>query len=187
MVASTGAVQQQAVKGNGLGLEGVELDLSELAFLDFAPAIDARLGLLSFAAVQAAQKFVGAVAGSGLTVRGTREGFDRVAAKKLAPVVIEEIAGGEDVAPGDLFDHYWRKLLRSYAVEALTRPTYRPVASRDNANDFLRRLNGRETQETEPGVYRWREIKEGQLAQIELDALQPKPMTLHRLLLHRTS
>jgi hypothetical protein len=51
----------------------------------------------------------------------------------------------------------------------------------------LRRLNGRETQETEPGVYRWREIKEGQLAQIELDALQPKPMTLHRLLLHRTS
>jgi hypothetical protein len=48
-------------------------------------------------------------------------------------------------------------------------------------------LNGRETQETEPGVYRWREIKEGQLAQIELDALQPKPMTLHRLLLHRTS
>jgi hypothetical protein len=51
----------------------------------------------------------------------------------------------------------------------------------------LRRLNGRETQETEPGVYRWREIKEGQLAQIELDALQPKSITLHRLLLHRTS
>src|SRR5438128_1009981 len=85
------------------------------------------------------------------------------------------------------FDHYWRKLLRSYAVEALTRPTYRQAASRDNAVEFLRRLNGRETQETEPGVYRWREIKEGQLAQIELDALQPKPITLHRLLLHRTS
>ncbi len=98
-----------------------------------------------------------------------------------------EVAWSDIFASGDLFDHYWRKLLRSYAVEALTRPTYRPVASRDNANDFLRRLNGRETQETEPGVYRWREIKEGQLAQIELDALQPKPMTLHRLLLHRTS
>jgi hypothetical protein len=98
-----------------------------------------------------------------------------------------EVAWSDIFASGDLFDHYWRKLLRSYAVEALTRPTYRQVASRDNANDFLRRLNGRETQETEPGVYRWREIKEGQLAQIELDALQPKPMTLHRLLLHRTS
>ncbi len=98
-----------------------------------------------------------------------------------------EVAWSDIFASGDLFDHYWRKLLRSYAVEALTRPTYRQAASRDNANEFLRRLNGRETQETEPGVYRWREIKEGQLAQIELDALQPKSITLHRLLLHRTS
>jgi hypothetical protein len=98
-----------------------------------------------------------------------------------------DVAWSDIFASGDLFEQYWRKLLRSYAVEALTRPTYRQVASRENANEFLRRLNGRETQETEPGVYRWREIKEGQLAQIELDALQPKPMTLHRLLLHRTS
>ncbi len=98
-----------------------------------------------------------------------------------------EVAWSDIFASGDLFNHYWRKLLRSYAVEALTRPTYRQAASRDNAVEFLRRLNGRETQETEPGVYRWREIKEGQLAQIELDALQPKPITLHRLLLHRTS
>ena len=98
-----------------------------------------------------------------------------------------EVAWSDIFASGDLFDRYWHKLLRSYAVEALTRPTYREVASRENASEFLRRLNGRETQETEPGVYRWREIKEGHLAQIELDALQPKPMTLHRLLLHRTS
>ena len=98
-----------------------------------------------------------------------------------------EVAWSDIFASGDLFDHYWNKLLRSYAVEALARPTYRAVASRDNANSFLRRLNGRETEETEPGVYRWREINEGRLAQIELDALQPKHMTLHRLLLHRTS
>jgi hypothetical protein len=98
-----------------------------------------------------------------------------------------EVAWSDIFASGDLFDHYWNKLLRSYAVEALARPTYRTVASRDNANSFLRRLNGRETEETEPGVYRWREINEGRLAQIELDALQPKHMTLHRLLLHRTS
>jgi hypothetical protein len=98
-----------------------------------------------------------------------------------------EVAWSDIFASGDLFDHYWHKLLRSYAVEALARPTYRTVASRENAYDFLRRLNGRETQETEPGVYRWREITEGHLAQIELDALQPKPMTLHRLMLHRTS
>jgi hypothetical protein len=98
-----------------------------------------------------------------------------------------EIAWSDIFASGDLFDHYWNKLLRSYAVEALARPTYRAVASRGDATGFLRRLNGRETEETEPGVYRWREINEGQLAQIELDALQPKHITLHRLLLHRTS
>jgi len=98
-----------------------------------------------------------------------------------------DVAWSDIFASGDLFDHYWHKLLRSYAVEALTRPSYRQAATRENASEFLRRLNGRETQETEPGVYRWREIKEGQLAQIELDALQPKSITLHRLLLHRTS
>ena len=98
-----------------------------------------------------------------------------------------EIAWSDIFASGELFDHYWHKLLRSYAVEALARPTIRVVASRDSASEFLRRLNGREVQETEPGVYRWREINEGRLAQIELEALQPKPMTLHRLMLHRTS
>jgi hypothetical protein len=98
-----------------------------------------------------------------------------------------EVAWSDIFASGDLFDHYWHKLLRSYVVEALARPTVRTVASRDGASEFLRRLNGRETTETEPGVYRWSEITEGRLAEIELEALQPKPMKLHRLLLHRTS
>ncbi|HKW64220.1 MAG TPA: DUF6569 family protein [Candidatus Acidoferrum sp.] len=98
-----------------------------------------------------------------------------------------EVAWSDIFASGDLFDHYWQKLLRSYAVEALARPTVRTVASREGASEFLRRLNGRETMETEPGVYRWSEITEGHLAEIELEALSPKPMKLHRLLLHRTS
>jgi hypothetical protein len=98
-----------------------------------------------------------------------------------------EVAWSDIFASGDLFDHYWSKLLRSYAVEALARPTLREVADRDDAREFLRRLNGRERQESEPGVYLWREITEGRLSQIELDALQPKPMTLHRLVIHRTS
>ena len=98
-----------------------------------------------------------------------------------------EVAWSDIFASGDLFDRYWHKLLRSYAVEALARSTERAVASRDDAGEFLRRLNGRETTETEPGVYRWSEIREGHLAEIELEALQPKPMKLHRLLLHRTT
>jgi hypothetical protein len=98
-----------------------------------------------------------------------------------------EVAWSDIFASGDLFHQYWSKLLRSYAVEALARPTLRETASPDDAREFLRRPNGREVQETEAGVYRWREITEGPLALIELDALQPKTMTLHRLLLHRTT
>jgi len=98
-----------------------------------------------------------------------------------------EVAWSDIFASGELFHQYWSKLLRSYAVEALARPTLRETASSDDAREFLRRPNGREVQETEAGVYRWREITEGSLALIELDALQPKTMTLHRLLLHRTS
>ena len=98
-----------------------------------------------------------------------------------------EVAWSDIFASSDLFYRYWHKLLRSYAVEALARPTLRETASADDAREFLRRPNGREVQETETGVYRWREVTEGKLALIELDALQPKLMTLHRLLLHRTS
>ena len=98
-----------------------------------------------------------------------------------------EVAWSDIFASSELFHHYWTKLLRSYAVEALARPTVREVASRDDADEFLRRLHGREQVESEPGVYRRSEITEGRLAQIELEALEPKPMTLHRLLLHRTS
>jgi hypothetical protein len=97
-----------------------------------------------------------------------------------------EVAWSDIFASSDLFHQYWTKLLRSYVVEALARPGYRQIASRDDAAEFLRRLNGRVREETEPGVYRWREINEGRLSQIELDALEPKMMTLHRLLIHRT-
>jgi len=98
-----------------------------------------------------------------------------------------EVAWSDIFASSDLFQQYWKKLLRSYVVEALARPGYREVASRENAGEFLRRLNGRIHEETEPGVYRWREINEGRLSQIELDAMEPKLVTLHRVLIRRTN
>jgi len=98
-----------------------------------------------------------------------------------------DVAWSDIFASEDLFYKYWTKLPRSYAVEALARPTYRAVADRGDAEQFLISLHGVIKEETEPGVYRWREINEGRLSQIELDALDPKPLTLHRLLLHRTS
>lgn len=98
-----------------------------------------------------------------------------------------EVAWSDIFASDDLFHVYWNKLLRSYAVEAVARPTLREKASLDEARDFLRRLNGRERTESQPGVYRWREIEEDGLSQIELDALEPKVMTLHRLVVRKTS
>jgi hypothetical protein len=98
-----------------------------------------------------------------------------------------EVAWSDIFASGDLFEHYWSKLLRSYAVEAMARPSYRETAAITDAREFLRNLNGREVVESEPGVYRWREITEGRLSLIELESIAPKAMTLHRLLLHRTS
>ncbi len=98
-----------------------------------------------------------------------------------------EVAWSDIFASSDLFDAYWNKLLRSYAVEAVARPSLREKTSVDDAREFLRRLSGREQTESEPGVYRWRQINESSLSQIELDALQPKLLTLHRLVVRRTS
>ncbi len=97
-----------------------------------------------------------------------------------------EVAWSDIFASEELFYKYWTKLLRSYAVEALARPSYREAAERDDAEQFLVSLRGVIKEETEPGVYRWREINHGRLSQIELEALEPKPLTLHRLLLRRT-
>jgi hypothetical protein len=127
-------------------------------------------------------------------VEELRRRFDRATlglkGERVVGVVVAyggDVAWSDIFASGELFEHYWSKLLRSYAVEALARPTYRETAAITDAREFLQNLNGREVVESEPGVYRWREITAGRLSLIELDAITPKTMTLHRLLLHRTS
>jgi hypothetical protein len=127
-------------------------------------------------------------------VEELRRRFDRATlglkGERVVGVVVAyggDVAWSDIFASGELFEHYWSKLLRSYAVEALARPNYRETAATTDAREFLHNLNGREVVESEPGVYRWRETTEGRLSLIELDSIAPKAMTLHRLLLHRTS
>jgi hypothetical protein len=98
-----------------------------------------------------------------------------------------EVAWSDIFASSELFDAYWGKLIRSYAVEAVARPTLREKASVEDAREFLIRVGGNEQSESEPGVYRWRETKRGRLSQIELEALEPKVIMVHRLVLRRTS
>ena len=114
--------------------------------------------------------------------------FDRATSRiKGGRVVGVVVAFGDDVAWSDifassqLFETYWPKLLRSYVVEALTRPAVREIATIDDARDFLRPATGRIQEDTEPGVYTWREQSVDGLTQIELEALWPKLITLHWL------
>jgi hypothetical protein len=98
-----------------------------------------------------------------------------------------EVAWADAFASPELFERYWPKLVRSYAVEALARPQIREHSSLADAQEFLKPVGGRETAETEPGVYRWRSISQGHYAEISLDALRPKAANLHWLKVHRTS
>jgi hypothetical protein len=113
--------------------------------------------------------------------------FERATSGTKGHVVGVIVAFGDEVAWSDvfassqLFDTYWPKLLRSYVVEALTRPAVRETATLDDARDFLRPATGHTQEETEPGVYTWREQSVDGLTQIELEALSPKPVTLHWL------
>src|SRR5260370_20410713 len=98
---SARAVQHEPMKHHRFGLQSVELDLRQMALGDLAPAVHAGLGFQSFAAVQAAQEFTGVVARSYGSNGGTSERFHGVAAQKLVPIMVEEIARREDVAPGN--------------------------------------------------------------------------------------
>jgi hypothetical protein len=97
-----------------------------------------------------------------------------------------EVAWADIFASPKLFEGYWPKLVRSYVVEALARPQTREQASISDAREFLRPLQGREQVDSEPGIYRWRQVSTGRYAEIELEALKPAPLVLHTLKIHRT-
>jgi len=93
----------------------------------------------------------------------------------------DEVAWSDLFASSELFHSYWPKLLRSYAVEAMTRPGAGKTASLDDARDFLRPIIGHLEEESEPGVYEWRKESVDRLWEIQLTALSPRPVTLHYL------
>jgi len=99
----------------------------------------------------------------------------------------DEVAWSDIFVSSELFRVYWPKLLRSYVVEAVTRPRLRETASLADARDFLRPADGHVREESDPGVYIWRERTDGRRAEIELEALDPKPLTLHWMKVLRAS
>jgi hypothetical protein len=98
-----------------------------------------------------------------------------------------EVAWSDIFASHQLFQAYWPKLLRSYVVEALARPGSVEKASLDSGRAFLDRLKGHVREDSEPGVYTWRETAQGNYAEIELQALAPSTVTLHWMKVLRNS
>jgi hypothetical protein len=97
-----------------------------------------------------------------------------------------EVAWSDVFASPQLFQRYWTKLLRSYVVEALARPGTKEIATLKDAEEFLRPLKGTEKIESDPEVYRWREVTQGRYVAIELQALKPADILLHSLTIHKT-
>ena len=120
--------------------------------------------------------------------------FDRATGKLKGEFVVGvvvayggEVAWGDIFASPSLFGRYWPKLLRSYVVEALTRPKSSEQPSIDDAREFLKPLVGHESVETEPAIYSLKEVTEGKYVEVELEALRPVEITLHMMKVHRTS
>src|SRR5712664_2195273 len=95
------AMEQQPVQRHGLRLQGVQRDQRQMAFGDFAPAVHAGFGFLDLTAVGTAKKFASGIKRSRFAQRGPRQCLDRIAAQQLAPVLMEKLARGKNVAPGN--------------------------------------------------------------------------------------
>jgi hypothetical protein len=88
--------------------------------------------------------------------------------------VNDQIIWADLFASTSLLEKYWPKLIRSYAAEALTRPTASGRPGAKAAQAFLQDFGARrETVESEPGVYRRTERTGEGFTAFELTALLP--------------
>jgi hypothetical protein len=182
--SSESATVDEAVAGSGLG-NGVGLSAApQISRAAVAGAIEAS-GTQSYQKIYQASPIGTSVE---TFAEEIQRRFDRATnnlkGERVVGVVVAfgaEPAWSDIFASSQLFDSYWPKLLRSYVVEAMTRPGIPRLASLDDARDFLRPATGHIEEESEPGIYRWRQQSEGRLAEIDLEALAPKMLTLHWL------
>jgi hypothetical protein len=88
--------------------------------------------------------------------------------------VNDQIIWADLFASTALLEKYWPKLIRSYAAEALTRPTFPGHPDVGAAQAFLQDFEARrETVESEPGVYRRTEFAGEGFTAFELTTLLP--------------
>jgi hypothetical protein len=88
--------------------------------------------------------------------------------------VNDQIIWADLFASSALLEKYWPKLIRSYAAEALTRPSVPGHSDVNAAQAFLQDFGARhETVESEPGVYRRTEFAGDGFTAFELTTLLP--------------
>jgi hypothetical protein len=86
-----------------------------------------------------------------------------------------------DVFAGhSLFQAYWPKMLKSYALEAIsTTKTSNGEVDRSAAESYLARVQGENTSAGEKGVYKLGENQSDTDASFELESIATKPMLIH--------
>jgi ARG/rhodanese/phosphatase superfamily protein len=85
-----------------------------------------------------------------------------------------EIVWADLFADPELLAKYWTKLIRSYAAEVLTSYEQKAPATVADAQRFLdSAVSGRETSEGEVGVYRYSEVRDGNVTSFVLRTLLP--------------
>jgi len=86
-----------------------------------------------------------------------------------------EILWADIFASSDLLEKYWPKLVRSYAMEAMTEGVRAGKVTPSEAQEFVNERQGtHETAETEPGLFRHAEITGDDYRVFELTSLLPK-------------
>ena len=121
-------------------------------------------------------------------VKGKIDSYERALKNKLsaANVVGVVVAIGDRIISTDvfanhsLFQAYWPKMLKSYALEALNSPaTGKQEISRSDAESFLSRVQGESATDDKPGVYKLAENQSSKDASFELQSTARKSTLVH--------
>jgi hypothetical protein len=108
---------------------------------------------------------------------------DRLSAESIVGVVAaigDKVVSADVFASHSLFQAYWPKMLKSYALEALsTSSTTKQQVMKAEAEAFLARVQGNSEGQGRDGVYRLKESQSGADASFELEYTAKTPSLIH--------
>jgi hypothetical protein len=162
--------------GSGLGTGSAGVPMSRAEANDALLAVD---GTSSYAAARANKVVEKQIESITEPMQKSYESLIKQLRNRNAVGVVVAVKGrivwADLFASPGLLSKYWPKLLQSYAAEALTTPGDHRDVSMKEAQQFLDDWQARhETVESEPGLYRQRELVGDRFRAFELTSLLPK-------------